>query len=247
MRIEKFVDNNQQDIKSIIDKADRMQEELQQLAYVLSHDLVKPIRLINFELDRFLNRCVELETNIDDLVVPVKRSIEELSKTISLLYNYISLDSNQPRQELICCNELLAQGKKSLENKYEKFDLLYYGMPQITAVKWHIEYIFHELIENSIKFYSGDKLPKIRVEYKQVGDSHQFEFIDNNDVIEEEYREIIFTLFQRLHSEEEVIGRGLGLAMVKKMIHLYEGNVWVEPYIADFISGNKFIVTLKAK
>ena len=101
-------------------------------------------------------------------------------------------------------------------------------------------YIFEQLIDNSIRFIDNNQTPEINISYEEDDRCYYFMLTNNTPVIEEEFYEIIFVLFQRIHTEEEISGLGIGLAISKQMVEQNEGNMWVE----EENNRNKFVFTV---
>ena len=101
-------------------------------------------------------------------------------------------------------------------------------MPEINAIQVSLKMVFQNLISNAIKYQNGNDKPEIEIRAVELDTHWQFSISDNGIGIEEEYREKIFQLFNRLHSSEEYPGTGMGLATCKKIVKQHGGEIWVE-------------------
>ena len=102
-------------------------------------------------------------------------------------------------------------------------------MPMIKASKVEMHQLFMNLLANAIKYRKAETIPQIEIKAeKQAGNGWLFSVKDNGIGIEQEYRERIFVIFQRLHNQDEYSGTGIGLATCRKIVELYGGKIWVD-------------------
>lgn len=101
-------------------------------------------------------------------------------------------------------------------------------LPDLKAYPLELKLLFQNLISNAIKFVNKHITPEIHLSCHEISNGWQFEVKDNGIGIEEEDREIIFHMFQRLHGKTEYDGTGIGLAHCKKIVELHNGTIWVE-------------------
>ena len=101
--------------------------------------------------------------------------------------------------------------------------------------------MFQNLITNAIKFQKKDTAPLVKISAQQENGHWKFSFTDNGIGIEDQYTEMIFTLFQRLHLKSEYEGTGIGLAHCRKIVHLHGGQIWVDSHPNE---GSTFYFTI---
>ena len=122
-----------------------------------------------------------------------------------------------------------------------KCKVIFAKLPTIKGYKTEFRLILQNLISNALKFKTPNKECIVKIEAENLNDFWQFSVIDNGIGIEEKYQEKIFTIFQRLHTEEQFEGSGIGLAHCKKIADLHEGKIWVESKVNE---GSIFYFTI---
>ena len=123
----------------------------------------------------------------------------------------------------------------------KKADVIYKNLPVIQADKNHMFQLFQNLISNALK-YSAPEIPlKISIEVTKKENQHLFSIKDNGMGIEGENLKKIFMIFQRLHAYQDIPGSGIGLALCKKIVERYEGEIWAE---SEKQKGTVFFFTL---
>jgi light-regulated signal transduction histidine kinase (bacteriophytochrome) len=114
-------------------------------------------------------------------------------------------------------------------------------MPELNIYETEIRQVFQNLIGNAIKFHKKDAGAIIKISAAQMGAKWKFSVSDNGIGIDPVYSERIFNIFQRLHSNQEYEGHGIGLAFCRKIIQLHQGEIWVESSLGN---GATFYFTL---
>ncbi len=203
-------------------------QELEQFAYVASHDLQEPLRMIT----SFLSL---IEKKYDDV-------LDEKGKQ----YIFFAVDgAKRMRQIILDLLEFSRVGKKEskleevdLNNVVEDITLLYRkeiedkkailqfeGLPKIRTYATPIKQVFQNLISNSLKYTKADRSPIINITCHENQTAWKFEIKDNGIGIDREYFDKIFIIFQRLHNREEYTGTGMGLAITKKIVESLKGEI----------------------
>ena len=211
-------------------------KELEQFAYIASHDLKEPINTIS-SLIGMLDE--DHETNFSDITKQsftyINDSIVRMRALIDALLQHSKIGVAQ-QKESVDCNAVINSITKDIHKliKDSGATLEIDRLPTIHASSVEIRLVFQNLIVNAIKFRSASRKPKISVSSKMI--LHpikegfamwQFSISDNGIGIPKEYQEKIFAIFQRLHNKEEYEGTGIGLAHCKKIINAHEGTIWV--------------------
>lgn len=218
-------------------------KELEQFAYVASHDLQEPLRMVSSFLE-LLER--KLEAHLDDTT---KQYIhyavdgsERMKKLIQDLLLYSRVGTNKESWEEVDCNEILNNVINIFELPiHEKKAILdVKKLPVINAVKTQVQQLFQNLIGNALK-YSGDKIPRIEVGCNEKEKMWQLYIKDNGIGIDPRFFEKIFVIFQRLHNRSEYSGTGIGLAICKKIVERHKGKIWVESEPAN---GSSFFIEI---
>ncbi|AEW02587.1 PAS/PAC sensor signal transduction histidine kinase [Niastella koreensis GR20-10] len=204
--------------------------ELEQFAYVASHDLQEPLRTVSGFVE-LLKRHYKSETNenvikyinyITDASDRMRRLVQDLLDYSRLGREHIlePVDCNQVVQEVLSDLAMAILESKAVIN----IDPL----PLISGYSTEMKQLFQNLLSNSLKFRKPGEPPVINITVTPHEDSWQFSVTDNGIGIDEKYRERIFVIFQRLHTKNEYEGTGIGLAHCKKITELHNGKIWVE-------------------
>lgn len=204
--------------------------DLRQFAYVASHDLREPVRTIRSYLQLLQKRLgkdlTEKGKEYIDFAIDGALRMDRLLREL-LLYSRIGRE-NLP-YESIDLNEVIDSVKDNLYQQIEENEaiILVDHLPMIKAQPVRMIQLFQNLISNSIKF-RGVETPLIRISYSSTNTHHQISVKDNGIGIEEQFQEKVFTIFQRLHTQEEYEGTGIGLALSKRIIEQHGGEIRFE-------------------
>jgi len=208
----------------------RSNEELQQFAYVASHDLQEPLRMISSYTqllgrrygDRLDGDAKEFMAYIVDGAARMKQLIEDL-----LAYSRVGTRAKEFQE--VDSGASLARALSNLRASQEASGavITHDPMPHVLADGAQLAQIFQNLIGNAIKF-RGAEPPRIHVGAQTTDTVCVFTVKDNGIGLDTQYAERIFMMFQRLHNKTEYPGTGIGLAIVKKIVERHGGRIWVE-------------------
>jgi PAS domain S-box-containing protein len=221
---------------------DRSNKELEEFAYVASHDMNEPLRKINTFIERLENKYKsELGSDGRLYLSRISASVENMRLLIDTLLEFSrTARSNQPFVR-VNLNLIVAEVKSDLELKIEETvaEIKTTMLPVIEAIPSQMKQLFDNLISNSIKFKKTGTPPRInihsqRLTAKQKEQYHldntinwfKIDFADNGIGFEPEYSERIFQIFQRLHGKAEYPGSGIGLAICKKIVEQHKGLIY---------------------
>ncbi len=208
----------------------RSNEELSQFAYVASHDLQEPLRMVTSYLQMIEQRYKDkLDADGIEFINYSVDGAARMKVLINDLLAYSRLDrARTPFQQVDMDTSLLmAIHHLQLTIDDTKATITHDPMPEITANDSHMIQLMQNLIGNALKFHS-EAAPQIHVGCKREGDDWLFSVRDNGIGIEAEYLERIFVIFQRLHPRERYPGTGIGLAICKKIVETHDGRIWAE-------------------
>lgn len=245
-------------LKLTVEELERSNKDLEQFAYVASHDLQEPLRKIVAFGDLLQEAIVEGdEENVELYLSTVKNATERMQKLISdlLIYSRVSLLGLD--FEEVDLNEVfeavLDSHSQNIAETQAKIE--YDPLPTIEGHETRIFQLFHNLISNALKFKSTERSPIVTIRTKEITiltgeknkettDGIEICVQDNGIGFDEVYATKIFTIFQRLHGRKAYEGTGIGLALVKKVVDLHQGEIEAE---GELGVGSKFIVKLPFK
>jgi len=223
-------------------------QELEQFAYIASHDLQEPLRMVTSFLTQLENKYQNVldEKGKQYIHFAVDGANRMRNIILDILeYSKVGKTSTEEK-ELININEILNEVCKINQKITEetKAEIVYEELPEIYAYKSPLIQIFHNLIGNALKYQTASNKPVVNISCEKIDKMWQFKISDNGIGIPEEYLEKIFVIFQRLHSKSEYSGTGMGLAIVKKLIENLGGKIWVE---SEINKGSTFYFTIPIK
>lgn len=222
--------NTKDSLKKIINKLEISNRELEQFAYVASHDLQEPLRMVGsftqlLEM-RYKNK---LDDDADDYIGFIVEGANRMKDLIDDLLAFSRLNTEAKEFELIkigrSVNEVLSYLKPSIEESKAK--ITKDPLPSIMGDSSQIRQLLQNLIVNAIKF-QNDEPPRIHISAQDTKNEWKIDVSDNGIGIRPEHQKIIFDVFKRLHTREEYPGTGIGLAICKRIVERHGGQIWVE-------------------
>jgi PAS domain S-box-containing protein len=217
-------------VKQRTDELERSNKDLQQFAYVASHDLQEPLRIIAGYTQLIQQRYKDkLDEDANQFIAFTVESTVRMQNLINDLLSYSRLETRGEAFEPVDCQAVLDEVIHTLRMTIEESGaVIKYGkLPTISADRTQLFQLFQNLIGNAIKFRS-DKPPRIHIAAEPQDGRWLFSIKDNGIGIDPKYSERIFVIFQRLHSREKYPGTGIGLAICKKIVERHGGRIWVE-------------------
>ena len=209
----------------------RSNAELEQFAYVASHDLQEPLRKIasfcQALQQRYGGRLDERADQYIDFAVDGAKRMQTLINDL-LALSRVGRSGREP--ERVELGDALADARRALATAlHDSGATLEHGaLPAVWGERSQLASLFQNLIGNAIKF-RGAKPPRIRIEARRQDDMWELSCLDNGIGIEPEYAERIFLIFQRLHTREAYDGSGIGLALCRKIVEYHGGRIWLDP------------------
>lgn len=212
-------------------KLGRSNDELSQFAYIASHDLQEPLRMVDSYMGLIERRYKgKLDADADEFIGFAVDGARRMKRMINDLLAY-SRVANRPLAPGPVDTQAVVQSVvQMLQPKIDEAGgtVAFEGLPTIRADAGQLERLFTNLIGNAIKF-RGDAPPTVTIAAIRKGEAYEFTVADNGIGIAEEYRERVFEVFARLHSRGEYDGTGIGLAACQKIVELHRGRIWIEP------------------
>jgi light-regulated signal transduction histidine kinase (bacteriophytochrome) len=219
--------------------------QLENFAYIASHDLREPLRSI-IGYSQLLERRYGhvLDSDGREYIAHLITSTKSMNMLITDLLLFSRVNTETIHYQTVTMSEAIAQVKDNLRGMIteSRADIQWFDIPDtIRADRSRIIQLFQNLISNAIKFHMSGEIPQIKVLYSHADGCDQFEVRDNGIGIEPQYQEKIFHIFHRLHNRSVYEGSGIGLATCKKIIEQHNGTIRV---LSAPGLGSSFIFTL---
>ena len=218
------------ELEKVISELKNSNEELEQFAHVTSHDLREPLRMITSFLQLLEKRYTDqLDDDAHEFIEFAVDGAKRLDNMINDLLEYSQVKSREREFELVDTEKVLDDTLLNLKVPIDETNAIitHDPLPKIIGDKEMLMQLFQNLISNSIK-YRSDKLPKIHISAINEGNQYGFSVRDNGIGINSNQLERIFTIFQRLHTNDEYEGTGIGLAIAQKIVHQFGGQIWAK-------------------
>jgi light-regulated signal transduction histidine kinase (bacteriophytochrome) len=223
VRAERTLEKTMTDLK-------QSNKDLQQFAYVASHDLQEPLRMVASYTQLLSERYKDrLDEKANKYIFYAVDGASRMQRLIQDLLTYSRVNTHGSAFEPVDLNAVLSVVLKQLEIQITetKARIHVNDMPIVRADASQLNQLFLNLISNAVKFCK-DKTPEILVSSKREENRWCLSVSDNGIGIEQKYRDKIFIIFQRLHSRNEYPGTGIGLAICKRIVQRHGGDIWFE-------------------
>jgi PAS domain S-box-containing protein len=218
------------ELKNSLTLLEQSNKELEQFAYVASHDLQEPLRMVSSYTQLLAKKYKDV---IDgDGVKYINFAVDgaqRMQLLINDLLDYSRITRQEQPTELIQTSRVLGVVIANLQKKIEESGAIITNdlLPPVMGNEQQLIRVFQNLIDNSIK-YRSNETPRIHISAKPAKDFYCFGITDNGIGIDEDYKEKVFEIFERLHPPSAYPGTGIGLAICKKVIEKLCGTIWIE-------------------
>ena len=221
---------NERRLARALEDAASSNRELQQFAYIASHDLQEPLRMVTSYLQLLERRYRDqLDQDAQEFIGFAVDGAQRMQQQIMDLLTYSRVTSRGQPPTPVDTAAVLAEAITRLEVSIAETgaEISIGPMPEVRADPSQLTQVFQNLIGNALTFRSS-KPPRIRIEAVAEGDAVRFSVADNGIGIAPEYHDRIFQMFQRLHPRDRYPGSGIGLAIVQRIVERHGGRVWLE-------------------
>jgi len=231
-------------LQTTLTSLERSNAELQQFAYVASHDLQEPLRMVasytQLLSERYRGRLDEKADLFIHYAVDGAQRMQQLIQDL-LAFSRVSTQGAEPAA--VDSQAVLGKALANLRAAINESGALVTSedLPRVQADETQLVQVFQNLIANAIKFHGPDQ-PKVHIRAAQHKEGLRFSVTDNGIGIDPQYADKIFTIFQRLHTRREYPGTGIGLAICKRIVERHGGRIWFESKVGE---GTTFYFTIK--
>lgn len=223
---------------------ERSNAELEQFAYIASHDLQEPLRMVSSYTQLLARRYQDkLDDDANEFIGYAVDGANRMQTLIQDLLAFSRVGKNKQSPKPINISQLIQNVLIGLKIVIEESNaLITYpeSFPEIIADHSQCQQLFQNLIFNAIKYRSEDRQCKININCESIDNMWQFSIQDNGIGVKAEFFERIFVIFKRLHGKEKYSGTGIGLAICKRIVEGHGGQLWLE---SEFGSGSTFYFT----
>ena len=226
-------------------KLEATNRELEQFAYVASHDLQEPLRKVSSFCQLLAQEYQgRLDGEADQYIGYVVDGAHRMQQLIDDLLTYSRIGRTGEGATDVDCNEVMRRVQLDLAAAIEETgaQVVTGELPTVRGELPRLVQLFENLVGNAIKF-RGREAPRVEVSAARGDGEWEFSVADNGIGIEPQYADRVFTVFQRLHSRDEYPGTGIGLAICKKIVETHGGKIWLSPQPG---SGTRFCWTIPA-
>jgi signal transduction histidine kinase len=242
------LEEREQELKVRLEETQRLNMELKSanqdlndFAYIVSHDLKAPLRGINSLAEWLVTDFGnQLGNDGNKMIEMLMGRIHRMNSLIDGILQYSRVGRVHEEKVLIDLQEMVNNIIQMIKPPQGITIKINNELPKILFEETRIIQVFQNLIENAVKYMDKDE-GLIKVGCEDLGSMWQFYVSDNGPGIDEKYKEKVFKIFQTLNPRDKVEGTGIGLTIVKKIIELYEGNIWFKSKVGE---GTTFYFTL---
>ena len=213
----------------------RSNRDLEQFAYVASHDLQEPLRMVASYTQLLAQRYAgQLDERADSYIAYAVDGARRMQGLISDLLSFSRVGAALLSPAPADIQGLVEEVVKSLEQQITESNasIVFDSLPTIVADRTQLGQVFQNLISNALKFAAGDS-PQVAITAQRLDSSWEFSVTDNGIGIEPRFHERIFMIFKRLHPRDQYEGSGIGLSIVKKIVEGHGGEVRVESELGE--------------
>jgi signal transduction histidine kinase len=214
----------------------RSNRDLEQFAYVASHDLQEPLRKVASFCQLLQRRYAgQLDERADQYIAFAVDGAQRMQRLINDLLAFSRIGRLTAGFTDVDLNRVMSDVASQVEaaREYAKGRIVWDGLPVVEGEEPLLTTLFANLVSNSLKFRRPDVSPVVRISAREVDGQWEVTVQDNGIGIEKEFADKVFVIFQRLHAKDAYPGTGIGLAIVKKIVEYHSGRVWLDSDVAE--------------
>ena len=220
----------EEDLKKTMEDLARSNKELEQFAYVASHDLQEPLRMVSSYVDLLARRYKgKLDADADEFIAYAVDGSRRMQRMIEDLLAFSRVGTRgkplQPTDANVALDHALSNLQVAIEEA--RAVVTHDPLPTVMADETQLVQLFQNLIDNAVKFRGKDP-PRCHVSAQDNGNAWVFSVRDNGIGIDPQYFDRIFVIFQHLHPARRYQGTGIGLSICKKIVERHGGRIWIE-------------------
>jgi len=230
-------------MQKVIEDLNNSNRQLEQFAYVASHDLQEPLRKIAFYSDILKRKYADLMTGDGTVYLDsMLRSADRMRQMVTDILTYSTI-SNKPVMTEVDLNDVVAEALQDLEIAINERGAKVHvdALPSLTGNAAQLKQLFENLLSNSLKFVAKDRPAEVSITAETFEGRLRIFFKDNGIGFEEQYLDRMFDLFQRLHTRDKFSGTGIGLTICKRIVDLHKGSITAKSHLGQ---GATFIIEL---
>ncbi|MGE5621211.1 MAG: sensor histidine kinase [archaeon] len=219
-----------------VEELERSNKELEQFAYIASHDLQEPVRMVGNYTQLLERRYKDkLDPQALEFIHFAADGAHRMRMLITGLLEYSRITSHTRNYSPVDCSKVLESVIKNLDMSIRETGarIVSDPLPIIMGDEVQLIQLFQNLISNAIKFRRQAEIPEIRLSAVQRSGEWLFSVKDNGIGIDPQQGERIFQIFQRLHDRDEYPGTGIGLAVCKRIVERHKGKIWIESGLSE--------------
>lgn len=235
---------NQIHLAERAEELEQSNAELEQFAYVASHDLQEPLRKVTSFCQMLRNEYGDkLDEDGEMYIEYAVDGAIRMKSLVTDLLSYSRVKTQGKKLEITDAANACEEAIANLDSAIEETDaqVIVGSLPKVAADNPQLVSLFQNLIGNAIKYHSTERTPKVHVSMEEAANEFVFCVQDNGIGIEQRYFEKIFVIFRRLHAKNEYSGTGIGLAVCTRIVDRFGGRIWVE---SEAGKGSKFFFAL---
>jgi signal transduction histidine kinase len=229
-RLRKERQRAQEELARKAEELARSNQDLEQFAYVASHDLQEPLRMVAAYTELLAERYRgKLDATADKYIGYAVEGAIRMQALIEDLLAFSRVGRDGAERKETDCNSIVSEVIKNLSAAIQQsgVTVTWSQLPSVVADRVQLLQLFQNLIGNAIKF-RGNERPIVKISAEKPGPEWVFAVADNGIGIAPEHKEFIFKIFQRLHTRTEYSGNGIGLAICKRIVQQHGGRIWVD-------------------